>query len=294
MGGNRHRYEPSNCKEWKQKEEIWSILQKGRLTNYMERLHGRDAKITNFFSKKWRKGTLKMGYQTIPIDEDLIAQVMGLCREGSNFYKDKKLSKEAIERYPETTKEKKWLVKLSKTYYPLRAYAKPWRDFLFSIMWYITLDGRFTKVYGYHFVLLNHFKYDEKVNIPYILICSMNATIKAHRENPKGDTAMHQGLMVLIYDHLKSNQIACPQLSISDSEEEGSDSDFSMGDESKSDSKSEIEESLEEFEAELGKKRKQMSIKPSSSKGKKKRKEKVFQIHSSEEEVSEDFEKDEN
>lgn len=37
-----------------------------------------------------------------------------------------------------------------------------------------------------------------------------------------------------------------------------------------------------------------MSIKPSSSKGKKKSKEKVFQIQSSSEEVSEDFEKDES
>lgn len=26
MGENRHRYEPNNCKEWKQKEVIWNIL----------------------------------------------------------------------------------------------------------------------------------------------------------------------------------------------------------------------------------------------------------------------------
>ncbi|XP_057848012.1 protein PXR1-like [Cryptomeria japonica] len=166
MGGNRHRYERNNCKEWKQKEEIWSILQKGGLTKYMERLHGRDAKITNFFTKNWRKGTLKMGDQTITIDEDLIAQVMGLRREGNHG-------------------------------------------------------------------------------------------------------------------------------SVSDSEEEGSDSKFSMGEDSIGDSKSETEESLEDSYVELGKKRKQESIKSSSSKGKKKSKEKVFQIHSSSSsEVSEDFEKD--
>ncbi|XP_059073581.1 uncharacterized protein LOC131874299 [Cryptomeria japonica] len=82
---------------------------------------------------------------------------MGLHREGSNFYRDKKLSKEAIERYPKTTKEKKRLVKPS----------------------------------------------------------------------------------------------------ISESEEEGLDSDFFMGDESESDSISESEENLEDSEVELGKKRKQ-------------------------------------
>lgn len=67
---------------------------------------------------------------------------------------------------------------------------------------------------------------------------------------------MHQGLMVLIYDHLKANQIARPQPSISESEEEGSDSGFFMGEESESDLMSESEESLEDFEAEIGKKRK--------------------------------------
>lgn len=139
---------------------------------------------------------------------------MGLRREGSNLYRDKKLSKEAIEWYPETTKEKKHLVKLSKTYYPPRAFAKPWREVLFEIMHYITLDGRFTKVYGYHFMMLNHFRYKDKFNMPYFLICSMNSTIKAHRENPKGDISMHQGLMVLIYEHIKANQIAHLQLSV--------------------------------------------------------------------------------
>lgn len=182
----------------------------GGFSKFMERLHGCDTIITKLFCKNWRKGTLKMGDQLISIDEDLIARFMGLHREGSNYDRDRKLSKEAIERYLEMTKEKKCLVKLSKTYYPPRDFVKPWREVLFAIMHYVTLDGRFTKVYGYHFVLLNHFKYDEKFNIPYFLLCSMNATIKAHKENPKGDTDMHQGLMVLIYVHLKANQIVCP------------------------------------------------------------------------------------
>lgn len=67
---------------------------------------------------------LKMGDQTIEID-DLISQAMGLKREGCNFYRDRKVSKEAIDRYLAIEKEKKCLVKLSKTYYPPRAFVKP-------------------------------------------------------------------------------------------------------------------------------------------------------------------------
>ncbi|XP_059075124.1 uncharacterized protein LOC131875115 [Cryptomeria japonica] len=57
--------------------------------------------------------------------------------------------------------------------------------------------------------------------------------------------------MVLIYDHIKANQIAHPQLSKSDSKEEGSDIEFFVGEDSAGDSKSETEESLEDFEVEL-------------------------------------------
>lgn len=229
--------------------------------------------------------------QSVVIDEYLIAQATSLQREGRNFYRDRKVSKEAIDRYPETDKEKKCLVKLSKTYYPPRAFVKPWREVLFVIMCYITLDGRFTKVYSYHFVLLNHYRHDEKVNFPYFLLRSMNATIKAYKENPMGDTAMHQGLMVLIYDHLKSNQIVCPQPSI-ESKEDGSDSIFSIDEGSNSDPTSDSEESLDDSEFKIGKKRKYMQTRPSSSKGKKP-KGKILQISSSsEEEVSKDSEKE--
>lgn len=132
-----------------------------------------------------------MGDQLVEIDEELIAKAMGLKREGCNFYRDRKVSREAIERYLVIEKEKKRLVKLSKTYYPPRAFAKPLREILFVLMRYITLDGRFTKVYGYHFVPLNHFRHNDKVNFPYFLLCSMNASLKAYKENPWGDTAMH-------------------------------------------------------------------------------------------------------
>ncbi|XP_059064942.1 protein PXR1-like [Cryptomeria japonica] len=80
--------------------------------------------------------------------------------------------------------------------------------------------------------------------------------------------------MILIYDHIKANQIARPQLSVSESEEEGSDSEFYMGEDFAGDLKSETEESLKDSKVELGKKRKQESSNSSSSKGKKKRKEK--------------------
>lgn len=118
----------------------------------------------------------------------------------------------------------------------------------------------------------------------------MNASLKAYKENPLGDTAMHQGLMVLIYDHLKATQIACMQTSV-DSEEEMYDSAFTKEEESDSDYSSDTEDSFDDSKYESGKKRKYKKTRPSSSKGKKPQRKPLISI-SSEGEDSDDSEKE--
>ncbi|XP_059067314.1 uncharacterized protein LOC131858204 [Cryptomeria japonica] len=106
-----------------------------------------------------------------------------------------------------------------------------------------------------------------------------------------GDTAMHEGLMVLIYEHLKANQIARMQPS-AEIEEEGSDFAFSLEEESDSDPSSDSEESMDVSDYETRKKRKHNKTRPSSFKGKNP-KGKIPEISlSSEEEVSEDSEEE--
>lgn len=80
----------------------------------------------------------------------------------------------------------------------------------FATITYITLDGRLRRAYGYHFVLLNHFRHGEKVSLPYYLVCSMDHTIKEMQKDPQGDHALHQGLMVLFYKLLKWKSIEKP------------------------------------------------------------------------------------
>lgn len=51
MGGNKKRFEPASCTEWRKNEEVWSILQQGGLNVFMERLNGKDPTITSYFIK---------------------------------------------------------------------------------------------------------------------------------------------------------------------------------------------------------------------------------------------------
>lgn len=96
-------------------------------------------------------------------------------------------------------------------------------------MEFITLDGRFTRVYNYHFVILNHFWYKEKISMPYYLFCALNVGIKASISNPKTNPTMHESLIVILHNHIKNTTIHLNITEIYESEEVLKDSDDDDG-----------------------------------------------------------------
>lgn len=69
---------------------------------------------------------------------------------------------------------------------------------------YFTLDGRFSIIYGYHFMLLNHFRHNRAISFPYYLLLSLENGIQDHRKNPN-NPYLYEGLMLLLVDHIKAN-----------------------------------------------------------------------------------------
>lgn len=96
-------------------------------------------------------------------------------------------------------------------------------------MEFINLDGRYTMVYSYHFFILNHFRYKEKISIPYYLLCALNVGIMDVISNPKTNLAMHEGLMVVLYNHIKNNTAQLNIVEVSKSNEELDDLDDDDG-----------------------------------------------------------------
>ncbi len=80
--------------------------------------------------------------------KEIITEATGLDLDGINYYRERKLSEKAIEDFVETEQERKHLVKIGNSYYNPASISCPWHFVLFVIMEYLTLDGRFTKVYG--------------------------------------------------------------------------------------------------------------------------------------------------
>lgn len=81
---------------------------------------------------------------------------------------------------------------------------------MFVFIEYLTLDGCFTKIYGHHVMLINHFRHRVRINFPFYLRQSLDTTILALQNDPEGDHACHEGLMVLVMNFLKSKKVDRP------------------------------------------------------------------------------------
>lgn len=93
---------------------------------------------------------------------------------------------------------------MTKSYYDLVRIVSHWRKVLNVLMEYATLDGRSTRVFGYHFLLLNHFKNQVRVSLPFYLASSLNASLHNHRQHPIRHFVLHEGLLVLIHGYFKA------------------------------------------------------------------------------------------
>ena len=89
------------------------------------------------------------------VTEDVIAKATGLELDGINFYREQKLSDRPVNEFLESEHEKICLVKIGNSYINMASVSHPWHFVSFMIMEYLTLDGRFMKCYGYHFMLAN-------------------------------------------------------------------------------------------------------------------------------------------
>ena len=151
MVGERIRREPLRESEsWKEKKKVLCKLIKGGIARFMEKQHGFDVGVTKVMVDSWSNGRVKIDGVTHQIIEGLIAEVTDFPQEGMNFYRDKKMSANAINDFVKDEKEKDKLVKID-TYYNIESIKKLWRYILRILIEYITLDSRFDRIRTHHF-----------------------------------------------------------------------------------------------------------------------------------------------
>lgn len=79
-------------------------------------------------------------------------------------------------------------------------------DMAKGIMRYITLDEHFASIFSYHFMILNHFRHDRRISLPFYLLSSLENSLTNHAKNDD-NPILHEGLIMLIMEHNKSHGV---------------------------------------------------------------------------------------
>ena len=91
-------------------------MEKGGVASYFAKLHGFDPKVTNSMVNSWKDSKVKVNSVSFFITEEVVAIVIGIPMEGFKFYRDKKISTNAVTVFVKSTEEMNELIK-SETFY---------------------------------------------------------------------------------------------------------------------------------------------------------------------------------
>lgn len=111
---------------------------------------------------------------------------------------------QAVQNFPKKEAKRAKIVKMMASYYDIAVIKSFWQKLLKVIMNYLTLDGHYTRVYGHHFVILNHFRHGVRMSFPFYLMLALRANFSDHHKNPSKFPILHEGLLVLIDAHFRA------------------------------------------------------------------------------------------
>ena len=87
MGGESWKQEPKKCDNWKACQDVWRILQNGKVVSYLERPHGFKPHVTTAFLKNCVDDRVTLHGVTVKLTEEFIAEVTRLPMKGIKFSK---------------------------------------------------------------------------------------------------------------------------------------------------------------------------------------------------------------
>ena len=106
--------------------KVWNRLEMGGITWYIKKLHGFDKEVTKLMVNSSKHGHVKIDGVSHQFNVDIISLIVEIPNEGINFYRDKRMSTNAVKDFAKDVVEKKKLVKVE-TYYEIDSIKKLWR-----------------------------------------------------------------------------------------------------------------------------------------------------------------------
>lgn len=98
------------------KEDVWRQLEKGKVTTFIEKLHGHKQHVTERFYKEWEGNKVNLFGRQFTINAEVITEITGLPNEGMKFFKQKKVAEEVVRKFPKNDQEENDLEKVGNFY----------------------------------------------------------------------------------------------------------------------------------------------------------------------------------
>eukprot|EP01018_Ginkgo_biloba_P023702 Gb_11572 [translate_table: standard] len=127
------------------------------------------------FIESWKDGRVVVSGTEITVNEALIADVSGLPNEGEVVSRDEMNQVSQLTKFIKDDETFCWL----DSGIARESLPKPWDRVAVQVMKYLTLEGKFRKLFGYHITILNSMRNKEKINIPLFLFKSLEKSMHA-------------------------------------------------------------------------------------------------------------------
>jgi len=213
MPGEFIRREPTDLKKLRETPAVVELFSRAQWMSFCDKLQGYDDEVAEEFLRTLQpksKTLVVVNFMglTIKLTPQFISRVTNLPMGVPWDKEERKLGQKAKKEFflpEEQFSEDKNGVR--------RASLQPfWSEVSLQIMKYITCEGHFSIVYGYHFWLLAELRHQmdlpskKRLSIPYFLLQSMTECATKLREGTL-DQIAHHGLIKLLVEDALHNYI---------------------------------------------------------------------------------------
>lgn len=214
MRGGFIRKEPTDSKKLRENPEVVELFTRTQWMSFCDKLQGYDDEVAEEFLRALKPksktlATVNFRGLSLRLTPQIISRVtelpMGVPWDKEERKLGQKAKKEFFPPEEQFSEDKNGVRRTSLL--PL------WSEVSLQIMKYITCEGRFSIVYGYHFRLLTELRHqmdlpaENKLSIPYFLPQSMIECATKLREGTPDQVAHHELIKLLVEDALHTYKV---------------------------------------------------------------------------------------
>jgi len=190
------RTEPEGLDLTLKDEGVARAFKQAGCWRFCEKLKGGHTEVTKAFALNFSGLNSKVALLEFPVSPQVISAVTEIPRSGQEWFKNYKFDTTPCKEFLKEQYVNQDLSKAIPRHYIKEHYAL----LLTAIQKYLTCEGRYTKVYSYHFKLLLHFTGKTSIDIPFYLFRSLGKMCdKVQYKKDNYETSLfHHGLIKLL------------------------------------------------------------------------------------------------